>query len=86
MCCCKAPSRRCSGAAFVTPLVQISGNNWVGLPCAGLPGNTFNYGKLRADPVQANVLYATNGARVYQVTSNGETWTWPDISDGLPGQ
>ncbi|HTS26320.1 MAG TPA: hypothetical protein VMH81_10640 [Bryobacteraceae bacterium] len=74
------------GAQVTTPLFQISVNTWVAVPCTGLPGNTFNYGKLCADPVQGNVLYASNGARVYQLTSNGATFAWQDISDGLPGQ
>jgi hypothetical protein len=54
--------------------------------CANLPSGGFNYGKLRADPVQPNTLYASNGARVYQLTLTEGTWNWQDISDGLPGQ
>ena len=76
-----------SGTSRVTtPLFQISGGSWIPLPCSSLPTGGFGYGKLRADPVQADTLYAGNGARVYQVKLSGGTWNWIDISDGLPGQ
>jgi len=69
-----------------TPLFQISGGAWVALTCSHLPTGGFGYGKLRADPAQPNTLYASNGARVYQLTLTAGTWNWQDISDGLPGQ
>jgi hypothetical protein len=69
-----------------TPLFEISSGNWVAQSCSNLPTAGFNYGRLRADPVQPNTLYASNGARVYQLTLSAGVWNWQDISDNLPGQ
>jgi hypothetical protein len=79
-----------------SPLFKISGGNWVHQPCLLLPfgsvacfgGSTdpLRFGKLVADPVQPNTLYAGHGVRVYRLTLSAGTWTWQDISDGLPGQ
>ncbi|HEV3198644.1 MAG TPA: hypothetical protein VGZ73_12065 [Bryobacteraceae bacterium] len=75
------------GGEFTTtsPLFQIVAGNWVVQPSSGLPSG-FQFGKLRSDPIQASVQYASNGARVYQLTLASGTWNWVDISDGLPGQ
>ncbi len=69
-----------------TPLFLISSGNWVAQSCSNLPAGGFNYGRLRSDPVQPNTLYASNGARVYQLTLSAGVWNWRDISDNLPGQ
>lgn len=70
-----------------TPLFKIVGNNWQPQECVALPTG-FNFGKLVADPVQPDTLYAGHGARVYNVSlsSTSSAWTWQDISVGLPGQ
>jgi hypothetical protein len=70
-----------------SPLFQISAGSWVHQSCAGLPaGTTTGFGKLVADPVQPDTLYASNNARVFKLTRSGGLWTWEDISAGLPGQ
>lgn len=74
-----------NAGGVTSPLFQISGGNWVLQPCSGLPTG-FNFGKLLADPVQPNTLYASNGARVYQASLFEGTWAWTDISSNLPGQ
>jgi hypothetical protein len=68
-----------------SPLFKVTGGTWVQQDCAALPTG-FGYGKLVADPATAGILYASSGARVYQLTLSGSVWTWTDISDGLPGQ
>ncbi len=75
------------GSPITTPLFQITGGtNWVPLGCSNLPTESQNYGKLVADPVQPNTLYASYGGHVYQLTLNAGTWNWQDISDNLPRQ
>jgi hypothetical protein len=71
----------------VSPLFLISANSWNQITCTNLPGLN-GYGKIVGDPLQSNVLYAGNGARVYRLTSDGlgSTTAWTDISNGLPGQ
>jgi hypothetical protein len=78
------------GGEFETtsPLFLISANSWVQITCTDLPGSS-GYAKLVADPVQSNVMYAGNGARVYRLAASegpGSTTDWIDISNGLPGQ
>ncbi|KAH7389271.1 hypothetical protein BKA64DRAFT_747836 [Cadophora sp. MPI-SDFR-AT-0126] len=74
----------------VSPLFLIAANSWNQTICNNLPDSSgFSYGKLVADPLQSNVMYAGNGARVYQLTAfegAGSTTDWIDISNGLPGQ
>ena len=74
-----------TSGGVTTPLFEVSTGTWLPQTCAGLPAG-FSFGKLVADPIQLNTLYATNGARVYQLVLSGGTWTWTDISGGLPGQ
>jgi hypothetical protein len=71
----------------ISPLFYISANTWFQITCTNLP-NSGGYGKLLADPVQSNTLYAANNARVYGLSSDGlgSTTNWTDISNGLPGQ
>ena len=71
----------------VTPLFSILAGDWNPIPVNNLPA-TSGFGKLVTDPVQPSTQYAGNGARVYQLTSDGRTsvTTWTDISNGLPGQ
>lgn len=71
---------------ITSPLFLLSGGNWVHQDCTGLPGGGFNFGKLVADPVQPDTLYASHGARIYKLTRAAGVWNWQDISDGLPGQ
>jgi hypothetical protein len=75
---------------IASPLFLISGSSWVQLACAGLPAATGGggFGRLVADPLQANTLYAGYDARVYRLTSRAAqgVWSWTDISTGLPGQ
>lgn len=67
-----------------TPLFRLSGGTWTPQPCTGLPtGGTF--GKIVADPLDAQWLYASHATRVYRLTASGGTWAWTDISEGLPG-
>jgi hypothetical protein len=71
----------------ITPLFKISNGAWQAQNCINLPtGKTLGFGKMIADPVQSNTLYALNDTRVYQLTLSASSWTWQDISDGLPGQ
>lgn len=71
----------------ITPLFKISAGTWVAQNCINLPtGNALGFGKMVADPVQSDTLYASNDARVYKLTLSASSWTWTDISDGLPGQ
>ncbi|MBI1744423.1 hypothetical protein HYR54_15340 [Candidatus Acetothermia bacterium] len=72
-----------------SPLFKIAGGNWIHQSCTNLPPpipNILGFGKLLADPVQPNVLYASHDARVYRLTLTAGSWVWQDISDGLPGQ
>jgi hypothetical protein len=58
------------------------------IPCTNVP-TTFGLGKLLADPVQSNAMYAASGAHVYKPTSAGDSGSstnWVDISNSLPGQ
>ena len=78
-----------SGDGPTTPLFRISGGNFVPVTCTSLPSPDINgFGRLVADPVQANTLYAAHDARVFRLTSTtaGGTTNWTDISTGLPGQ
>jgi photosystem II stability/assembly factor-like uncharacterized protein len=73
-------------ATFDTPLYQLTGNDWVPQPQAGLPAPTpSGFGPLRADPVQANTFYTSNGAKIHRLNLMNGSWNWTDISDGLPG-
>jgi hypothetical protein len=74
-----------NAGGVTTPLFEVSSGTWVAQSSTGLPTG-FNFGKIVADPVQPGVLYCTYGARAYQMTLGGGTWTWTNISDGLPGQ
>jgi hypothetical protein len=69
-----------------SPLFSLAGGTWTIQACTNVPATPFNFGKLVADPVLADVLYASHGARVYRVTRSEGTWDWEDISAGLPGQ
>ena len=71
----------------ITPLFLVSTTDWSPIKVTNLPANN-GFGKLVADPLQANTKYSGNGARVYRITSDGptSTTTWTDISTGLPGQ
>ncbi len=66
-----------------TPFYRISGGNWIAQANAGLPG--WPFGPLVADPIAANTLYAASGGHVYRLVLAAGTWTWTDISPGLPG-
>lgn len=72
--------------AVTTPLFEVSTGTWLPQTVAGLPAGNFAFGKLVADPVTAGTLYAANGARVYSIALAGASWTFTDISAGLPGQ
>jgi hypothetical protein len=71
-----------SGAA-TTPIFLVSGGSWQAQPSSGHPAGGFGRGL--ADPVQADVLYVVNGARVFRATRAGGSWSFVDISAGLPG-
>jgi uncharacterized membrane protein YgcG len=78
-------------AEFTTtsPLFLISGTSWVHVSCTNVPSpDITGFGRLVADPVQANTLFAAHDARVYMITSTspGSDATWADVSAGLPGQ
>jgi hypothetical protein len=62
-----------TGAAAITsPLFRINGMTWEHQTCTGLPAaDTFNYGNLLADPVEADVLYASHGGSVFRLAKNG---------------
>lgn len=74
-----------TSGGITTPLFEISSGTWLPQPCASLPSATF-FGQIIADPVQTNTLYATIYIHVYKVVLAGGTWTWTDISNGLPNQ
>ena len=78
-------SQPLSSGATTTPLFEVSTGTWLPQSCSGLPTG-FSYGKLVADPVQANTLYAAYGAKLCRLTLAAGIWTWTDISGGLPGQ
>jgi hypothetical protein len=69
---------------ITTPLFSVGTGTWVAQTGTGIPAGPF--GKMLADPVQAGVLYAASGARVYKITFSGGSSAWQDISDNLPGQ
>jgi hypothetical protein len=69
---------------ITTPLFSVGTGTWVAQTGTGIPAGPF--GKMLADPVQAGVLYAASGARVYKITFSGGSSVWQDISDNLPGQ
>src|SRR6266571_4519647 len=68
---------------ITTPLFEVSTGTWLPQVCAGQPAGGF--GKLVADPVAASTLYASNGSKAFSLALAAGTWTWTDISDGLPG-
>ena len=70
---------------ITSPLFLVAGGTWTIQPCTNLPPGAFMFGKLSADPVDSNVLYASHGARVYKLARAAGTWDWQDISGGLPG-
>jgi hypothetical protein len=75
--------------ATTSPLFLISGGAWIHLSCTNTPTPDINgFGRLVADPVQPNILYAAHDARVFSLTSASPSSgpTWADISNGLPGQ
>src|SRR5215216_572937 len=79
-----------TGASAITsPLFMISGNKWIHQRCTSLPRaitDAPGFGKIVGDPLQSTILYASHAARVYKLTLSGTSWSWQDISDGLPGQ
>jgi hypothetical protein len=79
------------GGEFIvtSPLFLISGGNWIHVSCSNVPTpDITGFGRLVADPVSADTLYAGHDARVYALTSAGvgNNVTWTDISTSLPGQ
>lgn len=66
-----------------TPLYSIANNAWTAITCTGLPG--LPYGKLVADPVTKDTLYAVSGGRVFRVLVNGNNAAWTEVGSGLPG-
>src|SRR5262249_29335160 len=66
-----------------TPLYKIAGGAWTAQVCTGLPG--LPYGRLVADPVTAETLYAVSGGRVYRLASSGASLSWTEIGPALPG-
>jgi hypothetical protein len=79
-------NRATTVGGVTSPLFLVVGGTWTIQQCTNLPPATFTFGKLAADPSDSNVLYASNGARIYKLTRAGASWNWQDISDGLPGQ
>jgi hypothetical protein len=73
-----------TAGSITTPLFKVSGGSWQAQQCAGLPTG-FDFGKLVADPLDSDLLYATHGGRVYRLALSGGTWQFTDISEGLPG-
>lgn len=77
-----------TGATINTPLFEISTDTWIAQPCNGLPASVGwkTFGKLVANPVNDNALYATHHASVYSIIFDPATgiWDFLDISDGLP--
>lgn len=72
-----------TSGGVTTPLFEVSTGTWLPQTCAGQPTNQL--GKLLADPVAANMLYASRGGKVYSLALAAGTWTWTDISENLPG-
>jgi len=68
---------------FQTPLFSIQGGNWIGQSCQNLPGGI--YGKILADPLNADRLYVVRSSQAFQLVNSQGAWHWTDISDGLPG-
>ncbi len=68
-----------------TPLFRYDPNasDWTAEPCAGLPTGTW-FGKLVADPVRKDTLYAVRDSRVFQMSFSNAAWGWTDISAGMP--
>jgi hypothetical protein len=72
-----------TSGGVTTPLFEISTGTWQAQTCAGQPTNGL--GKLLADPVAANTLYASRSGKAYSLALAAGTWTWTDISENLPG-
>jgi len=70
---------------ITSPLFEVSSGNWIHQQCSNLPAGG-GFGKLVADPSQADTLYAGQGARVFRLKLVAGVWDWQDVSDGLPGQ
>jgi hypothetical protein len=80
-----------------TPLYRVAAGATTiqGETCAMLPSQTLPggapapFGKIVADPVRADVCYATYGSGVYRLTldvSGGtRVWSWSPAGSGLPG-
>jgi hypothetical protein len=78
-------------AGTPTVLFRLDGTAWTALKSPSLPGSVGEphgqwFGKLVADPLEEDLLYASNGARVFRVARSGDEWSWTEISEGLPGQ
>lgn len=76
---------------ITSPLFRIDNGAWAHQPCSGLPTvASLQFGKLVADPVQPDLLYATHGRGVYKLTlslvGTVLTWNWEDISSDSAGQ
>lgn len=67
-----------------TPLFRIVGRDWRPVACVGLPaGDDFR--NLVAHSRNGSLLYASKGDRVFEVSVTGDSGTWRDVSDALPG-
>lgn len=75
-----------SGTTIRSPLFKINGLAWEHQSCVGLPaGRDLSFGRLLADPVEADVFYAIFGGSVFRIAKSGTDWEWIDMSEGLPG-
>jgi hypothetical protein len=76
-----------------TPLYRIEGGRWFAEPCEGVPratgpdGSVVQFGRMVADPVQPDNLYAVHASSVYRVrfVAADRVWRWEDLGAGLPG-
>jgi hypothetical protein len=83
------------GTSIETPLfrVSVADDRWIPQRCDGFAPATFPdgtphpLGPIAQDPLVDDVLYASQGGRVFRLTAgvDPDTWTWTLFSDGLPG-
>lgn len=83
------------GTTISTPLFRIADttDRWLPQRCDGFTPATFPdgtphpFGPLAQDPLVDDVLYASQGGRVYRLTAGpvADSRVWADFSDSLPG-
>ncbi len=73
--------------SVTTPLLRVSGQNWIPQACDPLPpGRGNGFWRITPDPAHDDTLFVSCGSDVFVLTrTTADTWSWEKISDGLPG-